>query len=119
MSKLYNGKANESKITKAFNHYANFESGELNIFQFFDTCDLILSIRDFSITQWCEPIWWKAFREFCNEKLKLKAIITSPWFEIFIMLVVLCNISIYTYIHIYIYICYSHLDIICFYKRRR
>ena len=61
--------------------------------EFFEICDVAMNITDLKLPYLCNPIWWHKFRMFCNNKLYLKAIITSTYFEIFIFLVILVNIG--------------------------
>ena len=103
MTVLYNDKENKTKVNNVFLHFDTLDNNQLNMFDFFDACDLVLFIRDFSLAFCCELKCWEVFRKFCNDKLKLKAIVTSTWFEIFIFILVLVNVG-KLYIYIYIYI---------------
>ena len=102
VSVLYNKKEQKSKIRHIFKHFDPHNKNQLNLFGFLDACDLILYIRDFRLAICCELKCWISFRAFCNDILKLKTIMTSIWFEIFIFILVLINLGIYI-IYIYIY----------------
>ena len=62
--------------------------------EFFDCCSLILCMKELVIAVLCDPKWWRIFREFCNNILKIRTIVESIWFELFILLCVIVNIII-------------------------
>ena len=115
LSAVYSGKEDTIKVKSLFDFYDKDSDQRLNMFEFFDACDLVLYMRDFSISFFCDPNWWICFRKFCNTKLKIINIIESKWFELIIFIFIILNIgTLFVYIYIYIYICISDTSIICF-----
>ena len=104
MSVMHNEKEDKEKVVSVFKHFDAENIDKLNMFEFFEACDLVLCLRDLGLPYLCDPVWWNKFRTFCNDKLKIRTIVTSTIFEMCILILVILNLG-----NIYIYI-YSYSD---------
>ena len=91
---MYNNMQDDGVVSSVFNKFDKDKDGKINIIEFLDLCDWVLSVGDLSLPYLINPVWWTKFRKFCNDKLKFRIIISSVYFEAFIM----------TMVYIYIYI---------------
>lgn len=59
---------------------------------FFQACDIIHSLKDVQKYLFRCEIWDKT-RDFMNKYLKLKLIVTSTWFDIAMLIVIILNMG--------------------------
>ena len=89
---VYGHRHDSKKVKKVFENLDKRNTGYMNPEQFFQGCDLINSLKDVEKYIFRFPPWDK-FREVVNKYTKLNKIVTSTWFDLFMLFIIILNMG--------------------------